>query len=391
MATTSVAFSNGPGASPTVSVNPELTQSNHKTIITYTLNESIRPQLRRSQTDEGNKRNKNDSPHPNTTSNQMQQSIFAAQKEVEQVAINAKLAKYPTASKGRRRERTYSELGSYRRASGYRSASRSPQRSREIVLAVSKEAYRHYLHQLLQKSAVQNNQDARSLLERQVEELKGCKESELSEHQQKMYRWIQKLVMQDQRVNILILNKLKDLESELSLATLPSSSFTGCRKAAEDGEPSAQFTLGMCYYEGKDVEQDWDQAIIWFQKAASQGQLEAQYNLGLCYYNGQGVSKDKGKACEYFALSADQGLPEALLSLGIIAYDDKDSQSAFLLFEKAAQHGCAQAQYNLGVCYFEGIGVKKNKTRAIFWFQQAAAKGLEKAEEVLKGIAEALS
>lgn len=352
-----------------------------KQVITYALSDSHRQPVRRSLTDETDDKNSAHSPNTdqnNTTSSKLPLTV-EAEKQIQQANIDAKLAKYPIPLKSRRRERTYSELGS---TGSYkaRSCSRSPQRSREIVLT-----YENYLNQLLQKAVIQTNPDAQSLLQRRLDELKSHKESELSDHQRRMYGWTQKLIFDDQRVNTLILKKLKELETQLSTE---QTTFSWCQRAAEDGESSAQFSLAMHYYEGREVEQDWDQAVVWLKRAAAQGHLEAQHNLGLCYYGGQGVNKDKDEARLYFAQAAEQGLPEALLYLGILAYElpDRDNKSAFLLFEKAAQRSCVQAQYNMGVFYFEGIGVEKNKTRAIFWFQQAEAAGHEKAKETLKDI-----
>gem|GEM_PF-1950856 len=357
-----------------------------KQVITYTLSDSHKPTFRRSQTDETG--DKNGAPSPitdqNNTTSSKSQSILEAQKQIQKASIDAKLTKYPIPLKSKRRGRTYSELGS---TGGYKvqPGSRSPQRSREIVLGSSKETYGNYLNQLLQNAVVQNNPDAQSLLQRQLDELKGHKEFELSDRQCRMYSWTQKLIFDDQRVNILILKKLKDLETQY---LTEQTTFGWCQKAAEDGESSAQFTLAMHYYEGREVKQDWDQTVAWLKKAAAQGNLVAQHHLGLCYYGGQGVNKDKDQARLYFAEAAEQGLPEALFYLGILAYElpDRDERSAFLLFEKAAQCCCIEAQYNVGVFYFQGIGVKKNKTRAIFWFQLAAVEGHEKAEEALKDI-----
>jgi TPR repeat protein len=45
------------------------------------------------------------------------------------------------------------------------------------------------------------------------------------------------------------------------------------------------------YANGKGVEQDFKEAIKWFQKAADQGFAEAQYNLGFMYDKGQGVER----------------------------------------------------------------------------------------------------
>ncbi|MCN7433990.1 sel1 repeat family protein, partial [Escherichia coli] len=62
-------------------------------------------------------------------------------------------------------------------------------------------------------------------------------------------------------------------------------------KAAEQNFANAQFNLGMLYYKGEGVKQNFRQAREWFEKAASQNQPNAQYNLGQIYYYGQGVTQ----------------------------------------------------------------------------------------------------
>ena len=47
--------------------------------------------------------------------------------------------------------------------------------------------------------------------------------------------------------------------------------------------------------------------IVKFKKAAEKGSATAQYNLGVCYYNGQGVARNINKAAELWKLSARQG------------------------------------------------------------------------------------
>lgn len=45
----------------------------------------------------------------------------------------------------------------------------------------------------------------------------------------------------------------------------------------------------------------------WFQKAAEQGDPDAQFNLGCCYDKGHGCEQDLNKAKEWFQKAAEQG------------------------------------------------------------------------------------
>jgi hypothetical protein len=52
------------------------------------------------------------------------------------------------------------------------------------------------------------------------------------------------------------------------------------------------FLTGERYYSGKGVPQDFAEAVKWYRKAAEQDNATAQYTLGVCYDNGRGVAKD---------------------------------------------------------------------------------------------------
>ncbi len=51
------------------------------------------------------------------------------------------------------------------------------------------------------------------------------------------------------------------------------------KAAAEQGCALAQNYLGICYYLGKGVEKDYNEAVKWIGLAAQQGDAEAQENL----------------------------------------------------------------------------------------------------------------
>ena len=58
---------------------------------------------------------------------------------------------------------------------------------------------------------------------------------------------------------------------------------------ADEGNPNGQFNLGLAYYNGQGVRQDFAQAMKWLRKAADQGVAGAQFILGDMYAYGQGV------------------------------------------------------------------------------------------------------
>jgi len=80
---------------------------------------------------------------------------------------------------------------------------------------------------------------------------------------------------------------------------------------AEQGDPDAQFNLGLKYLKGEGVPWDSGKAIFWFVKSAEQGDSYAQVNLGVLYCKGKGVPRDIEKAAFWFTKSAEQGNDEA--------------------------------------------------------------------------------
>ena len=79
------------------------------------------------------------------------------------------------------------------------------------------------------------------------------------------------------------------------------------RPLAEQGDANAQFNLGVLYYNGEGVSQDYVQARQWFEKAAAQGYVYAQNSLGVLYYKGQGVLQDYVQAHMWYSLAAANG------------------------------------------------------------------------------------
>ncbi|MEI8376492.1 MAG: hypothetical protein WCJ35_27055 [Planctomycetota bacterium] len=55
-------------------------------------------------------------------------------------------------------------------------------------------------------------------------------------------------------------------------------------------------------------------------------------------------------------------------------------------FRKAARRGDAGAQYNLGVCFRDGLGVPQDNVEAAIWFRNAAEQGDTEAQGALRAI-----
>ncbi|MGO5022957.1 SEL1-like repeat protein [Lawsonibacter sp. LCP25S3_G6] len=148
---------------------------------------------------------------------------------------------------------------------------------------------------------------------------------------------------------------------------------------AEQGDAEAQNRIGVYYYTGRNVEQDYVKAVEWFQKAADQGSAHAQKNLGNCYRNGLGVGQDDALAAACYQKAAEQGMMEAQALLGDCYYDgqgvNRDYALAAFWYQKAAEQGHAGSQVMLGGLYYYGLGVETDDDKAFALFQKAAEQG----------------
>ena len=62
---------------------------------------------------------------------------------------------------------------------------------------------------------------------------------------------------------------------------------------AEDGDDRVMVQLGIIYYEGTEVEQDYEKAMDWWLKAFEKENPDAFVNLGVMHRDGNGVPKNK--------------------------------------------------------------------------------------------------
>ena len=117
---------------------------------------------------------------------------------------------------------------------------------------------------------------------------------------------------------------------------------------AKAGNADAQHLLGLMYYMGRGVKQDYKQALAWHRKAALQGKADAQYVVGAMYYTGNAVIQDHKQAVGWFRKAADQGHPDAQQVMGLMyryqmAGMPQDNVIAYMLWNLAAAKGSANA------------------------------------------------
>ncbi len=82
---------------------------------------------------------------------------------------------------------------------------------------------------------------------------------------------------------------------------------TNSANFAANGDPAAQYALGLRYASGDGVKQDEKEAASWFIKAAENGNVKAQATLGTRYWGGRGVPASLGQAYFWTVLARAAG------------------------------------------------------------------------------------
>ena len=117
-------------------------------------------------------------------------------------------------------------------------------------------------------------------------------------------------------------NQEKDME-------ISDEEFENLQDLAEQGDPEALSLLGILYYSGEGVKQDYDKALLYLNEAAEAGNTDAMVILSDMYANGKGVKTDIKKALEYLTKSAKGGNEHAQQAIKMLQEMEKKSQQEY--------------------------------------------------------------
>ncbi|MCH1430462.1 MAG: sel1 repeat family protein [Chlamydiales bacterium] len=160
--------------------------------------------------------------------------------------------------------------------------------------------------------------------------------------------------------------------------------FAKTRKQALEGDSQAQMEMGMLYLKGSEgLDRDVKEAYKWYQMAANQGEPTALYTVGEMHEQGKGTVQDSEKAFHSYLQAANKGLPLALLKVGRM-YEKGvgvvlDLRQARHWYTESAQIGDKEGLYRLGKLFFYGQGTEQNLVKSYALFAKAASKGHSKA------------
>ncbi len=225
-----------------------------------------------------------------------------------------------------------------------------------------------------------------------------------------------------------------------------TQAFLWYRRAAQQGDSDAQYSLGNMYLMGEGIKQDDYQARQWYEKAAEQGHEGAQHNLESLQriataepapepeydpdnnilpehdddtleeepeekrgffsklFGKDEVDEEELDETEITAVEIDEldtssekisaesseatdNSPSSIYEKGLaFEFGEGVPQSystAFEYFKKSADQNHAPAQYKVGLAYAYGQGADKDPVAAVEWYKKAATQGYALAQRTL--------
>lgn len=216
----------------------------------------------------------------------------------------------------------------------------------------------------------------------------------------------------------------------------PTDTLTVIVNRANGGDAEAQNVLGLWYYTGTKVKQDYDRALKYWAAAAAQDYAEAIGNMALCYQLGRGIQADslkatqlymksiqKGngkllaqhdrlarenenmfscmllydiyfnakagqarnteKAKEYLTIAANTGNEKCQVKLAMLLLNEKNMEEAVKWFKILSDRGNVTGHYYYGYMLFKGMGITQDKTWGIEFLKRASERGLNSADRML--------
>lgn len=159
-----------------------------------------------------------------------------------------------------------------------------------------------------------------------------------------------------------------------------------CKKAIKYNEPLSTFGYAEWCLKNNQFESNkaFEKLFKRIKNMAEDGDVLAQGILGYMYSNGRGTEQNDEEADRWFSVAAKNNDSVSQYNIGGNYFVKKEYSKAEYWFKIAADKGYASAQSILGCMYYEGEGITANKNLAIEWYKKAAAQDDEDAQENLK-------
>ena len=175
-------------------------------------------------------------------------------------------------------------------------------------------------------------------------------------------------------------NDFGETKKQLAISTRKQSlqeTALSVEEKAAVGDAEAQYQLGLKYSKllqgsyGKKADEHRNNMKLWWSKSAEQGHVKALYEMALLY-----ETSELDKCIKYLKMASVKGDLKSICYLGSV-YERRTNlkDEAIKYYSKAANLGYAEAEYQLGRCYFYGTCINQDINRCISWYKKAANKG----------------
>ncbi|TAH33784.1 MAG: hypothetical protein EYC62_06175 [Alphaproteobacteria bacterium] len=160
--------------------------------------------------------------------------------------------------------------------------------------------------------------------------------------------------------------------------------------AAPAAKPKPKFKPSLASGKKAFDKNQFDLASKHLLPLARKGNVEAQYLMGVVYSHAKGKMRDYQKAAHWYDKAAEKGSKEAQFNLGFMLYQgagdsgDKtsvaqDYTQAAKYLKMAADQGVPMAQHLMGLLHLRGQGVAMNMYEALRWSSLAADNGIHES------------
>lgn len=166
------------------------------------------------------------------------------------------------------------------------------------------------------------------------------------------------------------------------------------QRAADAGRPDAEYEYGLFLVNHDRFEQAYsyfDKAAVWkeeralhfldkyhavrdVQIKAEAGNAEGMFEYAKWLLNSKDEESQK-EGLSWARKSALQNNVDGQALYATVLYENKDYPNAMSWFEKSAAGGNRDAEYYLGIMYFQGLGVMRNPSQGVENLRKAADKG----------------
>ena len=185
-----------------------------------------------------------------------------------------------------------------------------------------------------------------------------------------------------------ITSELIDLAKEATVKGAEAS-FNGTEKSMKEALDSIVTQIVAREHKKESLAQTPDARACEYAK--NEGTLEIwnkyieSFPNGECSFEAkERINKLKKENFEKYKKAAEKDDAEAQFNLGLCYFKGEgttqDYSEAVKWYRKAAEQDYAEAQFNLGFCYYNGFGVTKDYSEAFKWTKKAAEQGKDMAQ-----------